>query len=297
MLLHGLNIDQDFQRLDSKLLVSSPVSGPDEGGLFLLDFKQNTLKKLYTGGCMGMAWLRDRLIVATNQNQLLTFNSRYQMIGNREFGQLDLHGVARYNENIALVVETEHNAIGCYESDTLKRIGEIRLNPSNRDVHHLNDIWLEGNLLYVSMFSPYGKWHKQPMKESGAIISFDLSNFKPNESITINPANHVLIQNLYMPHTVMIYKNKLSYCNSMSFQVVIGESQTVHLSGFTRGLAITDDMIFIGQSRMRHVLRIPHKFSNCSLDGGIHVYDPKFRISRFVSLPAQQVYQILVSPR
>lgn len=297
MLLHGLNIDQDFQRLDSKLLVSSPVSGPDEGGLFLLDFKQNTLKKLYTGGCMGMAWLKDRLFVATNQNQLLCMNSRYQITAKQDCGKLDLHGVAKYNDHVVLVVETENNAIGCYEADTLKRIGEIRLNPATRDVHHMNDIWLEGSLLYVSMFSPYGKWHKQPMNVTGAIIVVDLSKFNPYVPLVINPANHVAVKNLYMPHSVIIYKNRLSYCNSMSFQTMIGGSPTVQLSGFTRGLALTDELVFIGQSRMRHVLRIPHKFTNCSLDGGIYVYNPKLRISRFVSLPAQQVYQILICPQ
>ncbi|MEF3312886.1 DUF4915 domain-containing protein [Paenibacillus sp. GYB004] len=297
MLLHGLDMDQDFHSLDSKLLVSCPVSGPDEGGLFLLDFKQNSLKKLYTGGCMGMAWVKDRLIVATNQNQLLCLNSRYQITARQDCGQMDLHGVIKYNDDIVLVVETENNAIGCYEAAALKRIGEIRLNPATRDVHHLNDIWLDSGLLYASMFSPYGKWHKQPMNVSGAIIVVNLGTFNPYVPLALNPANHVVVKNLYMPHSVLTYKNKLSYCNSMAFQTVIGGTQTVQLAGFTRGLAVTDELVFIGQSRMRHVLRIPHKFSNCSLDGGVHVYDPKLRISRFVSLPAQQVYQILICPQ
>jgi hypothetical protein len=48
-----------------------------------------------------------------------------------------------------------------------------------------------------------------------------------------------------------------------------GSDAKIQVAGFTRGLAITDDTIFIGQSRMRHVLRIPHESSNCCLDGGI----------------------------
>jgi hypothetical protein len=97
-----------------------------------------------------------------------------------------------------------------------------------------------------------------------------------------------------MPHTVMMHKNQLAYCDSMSFRVIVGKQTAIQAAGFARGLALTDNTIFFGQSRMRHVLRIPHQFSNCCLDGGIYVYNPEFKISRFVPLPEQQVYQIVM---
>jgi hypothetical protein len=115
-----------------------------------------------------------------------------------------------------------------------------------------------------------------------------------DQGLDLDLANHVVVKSLYMPHSIMVHQNKLSYCDSMSFSVITGNEAPIQLAGFTRGLAITDDTIFIGQSRMRRVLRIPHDSSNCCLDGGIYIYNPEFRISRFVSLPSQQVYQILV---
>lgn len=39
MLLFVLENDQDFEYLNTPLLVSCPASGSDQGGLFLLDFK------------------------------------------------------------------------------------------------------------------------------------------------------------------------------------------------------------------------------------------------------------------
>lgn len=293
VLLYGLEQDQDFQYIDTRLLVSCPV-GPDGGGLFLLDFKRNSLTKLYTGGCMGMAWVQDRLIVATNDNRIVALNKQFQMMGIMEYGNSDFHGAAKYDDKVILVAETAINAIGCYEVETFRRIGEIRLNRQYQDIHHINDIWLKGRTLYVSMFSLHDAWYNNPAQRKGGIISIDLDHFHPGGQFDVNPANHVVVGNLYMPHTVMIHKGRLAYCDSMSFNAVVGSRTKVQLSGFTRGLAITDKTIFIGQSRMRHILRIPHQFSNCSLDSGIYVYNPEFRISRFVPLPVDQVYQILV---
>jgi hypothetical protein len=289
-----LEKDQDFQYLDTRLLVSCPVSGPDEGGLFLLDFKHNSLKKLYTGGCVGMARVDDRLIVATSDNQIVTMDNRFHIVSTSEHRKLDFHGVAKFDDKFVLVAETAINAVGCYEIETGRRAGEIRFNSVDKDIHHINDIWLEGQILYVSMFSPHDKWYLNPLQKTGGIVAVDLSDYTPDQRLDVNPANHVVVEGLHMPHTVMVHKGQLAYCDSMSFSAVAGKQTVVQLAGFTRGLAITDDTVFIGQSRMRHVLRIPHEFSNCGLDGGIYVYNPEFRISRFVSLPAQQVYQILL---
>jgi len=293
LLLYGLEKDPDFRHIDIRLLTSCPASDSDEGGLFLLDFQHNRLKKLYTGGCMGMARASGRLIVATCDSELIALDGRFQTVAKTKCRKLDFHGMARWSEDVVLVVETAINAIGCYETATLSRIGEIRLNPADKDVHHLNDIWLEGRTLYVSMFSPYERWYLNPTEKSGGIVAIDLSAFRPDRRLVVVPANSVIVSGLYMPHTVMVHDGELVYCDSMSFRVCAGKETTIQVAGFTRGLAFAGDTIFIGQSRMRHVLRIPHEFSNCCLDGGLYVYSRAFRISRFVALPAQQIYQIV----
>lgn len=294
MLLHGLEKDPVFQHLDTLLLVSCPSNEPDEGGLYLLDFKHNGLKKLYAGGCMGITRVNDRFIVATDANRIVVLDERFQLVSVSEQGKLDFHGVAQFNEKIVLIAETAIDAIGCYEVDTFTRIGEIRFHSDNKDMHHINDIWLEESTLYVSMFSPFDEWYKDPLKRTGAIVAVDLTRFAPDGNLDVNPSDHVVVGDLHMPHTVMMHNNQLAYCDSMSFRAIVGKQTSIQAAGFTRGLAFTDNTIFIGQSRMRHVLRIPHQFSNCCLDGGIYVYNPEFRISRFVPLPEQQVYQILI---
>lgn len=294
MLLHGLETDQDFRHIDERLLVSCPAGGHDSGGLFLLDFKRNALTKLYTGSCLGMSWVEDRLIVTTDDNRIVLLNRQLQPISETKHRKLDFHGSMPYNDKTVLIAETAVNAIGCYEVGSFRRIGEIRLHPDVKDIYHINDIWLEGRTLYISMFTPYDKWYLNPLEHTGAIIAVDLADYEPSRCLTIHPPDHIVKRDLFMPHTVMVHEGQLVYCNSMSFSAQIGDRMTIQLGGFTRGLAITENAVFVGQSRMRHVLRIPHQFSNCSLDAGIYVYHPEHRISRFVSLPAQQVYQILV---
>jgi hypothetical protein len=293
MLLYALDQDPVFGKLETRLLVSCPANGPGEGGLYLLDFRENSWTKLYAGGCTGMAWVGGRLIVATDDNRLLSFGQDLQLLAASQQDQMDFHGAAAWGDSALLVAETAINAIGCYEAGSFNRLGEIRLNPERKDIHHINDIWLEGNTLYISMFSPYDNWFSDPLQKSGAIIAVSLSGFRPGDSIAVDPADHIAVGNLHMPHSVMMRQHELAYCDSMSFRTVIGQTE-IQAGGFTRGLAFADDIVFIGQSRMRHVLRIPHRFSNCCLDGGIYVYHPEFRISRFVPLPEQQVYQILV---
>ncbi|WP_208591997.1 DUF4915 domain-containing protein [Gracilibacillus suaedae] len=293
-MLYGLKDDPDFKHINKRLLITCPSSETDQGGLFLVDFNHNAFKKLYSGSCSGMTIVNDRLFIASDENQIITMDQEFQVIHKKQYSKLDFHDITKFDDHVVLVVETATNTIGCYDTDSLTRIGEIRFNAEDKDIHHINDIWLDGHTLYVSMFSPYGKWYMTPQQRNGGIVAIDLTDFHPTQQLHINPENHIVVKDLYMPHTVMMHQNKLAYCDSMSFRVVAENKLPIQLSGFTRGLAITDNTMFIGQSRMRHVLRIPHEFSNCSLDGGIYVYDPKFRISRFVPLPVQQVYQILI---
>ncbi len=293
-MLYRLENDPDFQHIDTRLLVSCPSSESDQGGLFLLDFEQNRLEKLYTGSCSGMTLVNNQLFVASDNNELIVMDQKFQVLQKKQYSKLDFHDIVRLNDQVVLVVETANNTIGCYDTATLERLGEIRFHADDKDVHHINDIWLDGHTLYVSMFSPFGKWFMQPMKKNGAIISIDLTDFDPTSKLRFTPEHHVVAKDLYMPHSVMMHQNELAYCDSMSFRAVVGSGTPIQLPGFTRGLCITEKAVFIGQSRMRHILRIPHEFSNCTLDGGIYVYDPQFRISRFIPLPALQVYQIMV---
>ena len=295
MLLYGLRSDPDFSGVTARLLVSCPSAGEEEGGLFLLDFAGNRMTKLYAGGCTGFVRAGGRWIVAAEGDELIAFDDRFRIAARKKWRKSDFHGAAALDDGVVLFAETGRNAVGCYDADSLERIGEIRFSPEERDVFHINDIWVEGRMLYVSAFTSSGKWFLDPLAKSGTISAIDLADFRPDARLDADLAARPVAGGLRMPHSVIVHNGRIAYCDSMMFRVSAGGAD-IQFPGFTRGLAIGEDAVFVGQSRMRHVLRIPHQFSNCAQDAGVHVYLPEWRISRFVPLPVQQVYQIALRP-
>jgi len=295
VLLYGLRNDPDFACVSDRLLVSCPTGGEETGGLYLLDFAGNRWTKLYAGGCTGFVYAKGRWIVAVDGDELIAFDNHFRIAARKKWRKSDFHGAAALNDEVVLFAETGRNAVGCYDAESLERIGEIRFSPEERDVFHINDIWVDGRKLYVSAFTCTGKWYLDPIAKSGTISVIDLSGFRPDTRMDADLAECKAADGLHMPHSVTVTKGGIAYCDSMRFRVAAGGLH-VQFPGFTRGLALTDETMYVGQSRMRHVLRIPHEFSNCSQDAGIHVYRPEWRISRFVPLPVHQVYHIVLLP-
>lgn len=292
-ILFGLKQDKEFGGLNESILVTCAKNELGSGGVFLLNFNDNSMNKVFEGDCRGISIHGANYIIATGYEGILVLDRKFQLVTKSEALPLDIHGITKLNDDILLVVETGSNSIGCYSIKTFRRIGEIRINQTKKDENHLNDIWMEGKLLYLSMFTPSGDWHKDLQIKAGCIAAFDLTKFNPYTSTNVSPANHLVKKGLYMPHSVLISKGKLMYCNSMSFEVVTAD-KNIPFQGFTRGLAVGDDFIFVGQSRMRHFSRISDHYMNCMIETGVYIYKQSKRISRFIPLPVGQVYQILL---
>ena len=142
MLLYGLRQDSEFGHLNVRLLVSCPSDPGSIGGLFLLDFANNSIRRLFTGDCRGMAIHEDRLFLATNTHGVVELDREYRQTRSISITGMDVHGLAVWQGTHLLLVESAVNAIGCYSLDTFERTGEIRMHESDRDEIHLNDMWL-----------------------------------------------------------------------------------------------------------------------------------------------------------
>jgi len=77
-------------------------------------------------------------------------------------------------------------------------------------------------------------------------------------------------------------------------QRVVGDQIMCQTNGYVRGLAKHQHYLYIGQSTMRRLDRFANRFNNISLDCGILVWNIDNKTSRFVSLPAKSVFDILV---
>ncbi|MDR3541823.1 MAG: DUF4915 domain-containing protein [Desulfosporosinus sp.] len=303
MLLYGLRNDPNFSLLRDKFLVTCNSDDSDNGGIFLMDFERNMWQKVFEGDCRGAVRVGERIFVVTNTHGFLIFDADLisKMAGNLE--DLDVHGIVSFDEKFLFVAETKRNAVGFYDIESLERIGEIKFNMSDMDENHINDLWIHGSKLMVSMFTPHGNWrwdwNTRTKPDAGCIIEVDITSLNLRKSNFVDPQNVIILSGLCMPHSVIIKNGRTAYCDSMNFSVVIQDNEIIHdneiiqYQGFTRGLVIQNDTIFCGQSRLRHLSKFTEKFSNRSMECGIYVTRANRKISRFIPLPASQVYQIM----
>lgn len=261
-------------KLQFKLLVSCVN---DNGGLYNLEWKHGdyTLTKIISGSFRGIAQCGEHFIVVM-ERVILKLDQNFNVLrGVRADNNAEFHGVFIQNGK-AYIVETELNSIGIYDLANLSRTGEILFMPAGEDFNHINDLYMDNDTILFSMFTIDGKWRSKP-ENCGVILSYNL------EHCTID---QVLFKSLHRPHSVIRHKGHIYYCNSSKFEVKRDEETIFHADGFTRGLAIVDRFLFVGQSYSRLA---GGKICDC----GIHMIDLASHTSTFIPVPSVEVYGIL----
>jgi hypothetical protein len=252
-----------------------------DGGLYRLDLTNSRLEAIFPGGDFrGIAKYRHRLrnyyIVVSNDDGILKLDRHFSIIQQNKVLDLDFHGAAVYR-NCAYIVETATNTIGIYEREHLSRIGEIRLSLFNDDVLHVNDLDFSGDRLFISMFSDKPGWREQEGR-SGVILEYSLSK-------------HEIVQahcrQLNKPHSVICSSDGLYYCNTFDHTVMKGSELIVRTSKYPRGLAVTDDTLFVGLSVSRQSEEQDERAE-------IMVYNRSAQTSQYVAVPCKEIYSLLL---
>ncbi|MCL6443873.1 MAG: TIGR03032 family protein [Alicyclobacillus sp.] len=222
-------------------------------------------------------------MLATNSNGILLLNNDFQIINRyTPLRDMDYHGIAVCGDDV-YVAETSTNSIGIYTLPDLMRRGEIRFSSEDTDVHHVNDLCIDKDTMYVSMFSYEANWRHAPV-DSGTIVEYSLRTHRVTK---------ILYNGLKQPHSVTVFGNELFYCDSGRMLVKQGQRAIFQSIGWTRGLDLIDNLVFIGQSHSRNTSITSTDKLNVSLDCGVHIFDRSTRTSTFLSLPSQEVYSIL----
>jgi hypothetical protein len=244
-----------------------------EGALYSLEWSKGKFKltQILQDNCRGIKQFGNKFICVT-EFTIFILDSNFQVVLTKIADVImDYHGVFIY-ENKAYIVETALNSIGIYDLSDLSRVDEIIFPPKGQDANHINDLFIMDDTMFLSMFSLEERWGER--EHIGLILSYSLSNKKIKQ---------VHYTNLSRPHSVICHNKQIFYCNSLKFEVKRGNDVIFHAPGFTRGLAIKDPFIFIGQSLYR-----PNKTGVC----GIHVFDQAHKTKQFIRLPSAEVYDI-----
>jgi len=155
----------------------------------------------------------------------------------------DLHSfLVLPGEKELLVASTGTDEILRLKLDGFHVLSEVAIfqmgNGDRCDQHHLNSLVMWKGDIYITGF---GK------KEEGGDWSTARNGF------ILNLMNNVkILEGLEHPHSLTVIDGKLAFCESRKKTLrFVGDPATVNLSGYTRGLCVGDENIFIATSTQR----------------------------------------------
>ena len=284
----------DFLSHKATVLISSPNHNFDEksgGGLYKYTINPKKEKKVYSGKC--------RTVIKGGNKYYILDMLKGVVILDLKFNVLDVIELQKNTEPHGLTIDEENNhlyvgqpgrdSIGIYSLDTKKLVNEIFLSDkwkrNKKDNHHLNDLCIHENSLFVSLFSFSGNWENEIY--DGGILEF---NKESGEKI--GP----VVTGLWMPHSVMRINGKLSYLNSMKSELYNGSrNKLATFRGFTRGLDYDGKYYFIATTGHRYPEKLMNTLDNISLDCGFYVFDEKTKLSKFFNIDScESVHSLIV---
>jgi acetolactate synthase-1/2/3 large subunit len=157
--------------------------------------------------------------------------------------------------------------------------------PGERDSWHLNSLFLRDGELFVSAFGRFRKhreWAEHKCDGSGIVMS--LATGKD------------ILAGLSCPHSPKFMDGAWIVCNSATQELVQIEESTgairrrLQLGGWTRGVAVSDDLLFVGESANRHVPKANDRAS-------IAVICRKtWNLLDRIELPCREISDLLLAP-
>jgi len=298
--LNNLRIIAEFEECKTKLLICSSehkiYSELDKekkkgGGLYLYNIAEKKYEKLLEGSFHNIIDAGDKYYILDESRGVLVVTKDFKI--KKEFGfEMDSfsHGLAFCpKRNRIFIGKAGLDKISVYDAKNYKHLADIPLSEKTykykRDLHHLNDLFVKDDYLYVSIFSHSGNY--QIGIYDGGILQINLDDYK---------IRHILINNAWMPHTICFFGNELYYLDSMNGILYKGDKQPIgRFPGFLRGLDSDGRFFYVGQSEARYFDRFEGRIDYISLNGGFYMFDEKTKAGKFLSMPdVRQIRNLIV---
>lgn len=230
------------------LLISGFGDDSHGGGLFVYDgARLEQVDRISTTGlavadghCARLLRTPDELAAS---GELLIYDDRGVALYRRIDGLGDAHDIA-WN-GYEYVVE-------CSFSNTifwLSRSGEIVRQwraPGEPDSWHLNCLCIRDSTVFVSAFGRFHghrEWNQSDLGDTGFLMNLETGADR--------------IRGLSHPHSPRFLDGAWIICNSRTRELLQFDDKTgicqhrLSLNGYTRGVAVSDDFIFVGESTRR----------------------------------------------
>ncbi len=263
------------------------------GGLYKYTIGPNKIERLLKGSFRQMVVADESIfVIEFVECKLYKLDFNFNILNKYELDAANYCGIDYCPKRKMLVlVNAALDTISFYDSKTFELLNRIQYsNKNSKDKvtrqHHLNDICILNDYLYVSYFSHSGNWKINI--HDGGISEIDMNNI---DSLPVP-----IVRGLWKPHSPKIIRGELCYLDSMrgrfhtNDQTISGE-----FHGFSRGLAYDGRFYYIGQSEDMYMSKRFGTTNNIMLNAGFYLFDIDTKASRFYPmLDNMNIHDILI---
>jgi hypothetical protein len=251
------------------------------GGIFRLrgDRNDNSISKLYSGNCHGMSRKGSKVFFTDSDVGV------YQL-DLSDFAIKKVFDVEKGFRGHGLHVSDYHVYIACSYRDSVVKfnmaghiVDEFEISDlcreTGRPYHHVNDICVFQDDIYLSMFSKTGSWQNGFL--DGCIAKINLKT----KSISFP------LEQLGMPHNIKVNAEGYHVCNSLYSELRSNNRSVLFRgNGFLRGFFENKDSYIIGESKNRNFASLKDRpLLNACLDTRINFVSKKYGAYVSVQLP------------
>ncbi len=272
----------------SGYLLLATCSGDEDTGGGLCVFDGQTVEVIDRVSSAGLRVAGDRMIrllrtpLATGGGEFLVYDAR----GVRQYLRVDElsdgHYFAWDGRNIVAASTGSNSILWIAPSGEVERVWRA---PGEDDSWHLNEVVLHEGRLYACAFGKYANYRGYKGNErNGHGHVFDLET------------GTRVAEGLCAPHSPRFFDGCWSVCDSAMCSVIQFERggraprRTTQLNGFTRGMAVNDEYVFVGESA-------PRSDRGLVQGGSIAILSREsFEFVARVQLPFQEVFDLELAP-
>lgn len=268
--------------LEKKILIASPEHSfltNSGGGLYELSLLNGDAKKVYTGKCRTVVKFDEKFAVIDMLSGLIILDKNYNVLEKITLPEnTEPHGLYYCDQSKLFF-------LGCPGNDCVYSMsveGDIKdcFNITDKyqnrraDYHHINDLMVKDNSLFVSMFSISGNWNHQVY--DGGVVEFDIETKQKIGSVW---------RDLWMPHSITKYNNTLCLLDSMTGRLISADHTiNINLPGFVRGLDFVDNFAIIALSSHRYPEKATQLPFPVMMNAGVAVVDLKNNMFKLFDL-------------
>lgn len=267
-------------------------SSLDGGGLYRYSIGPNTCECVLRGQFRQIEQVGDLFyVVEYVEMALYVLDRDFNVVAKHELDAPNYCGIAHDPKRDLLVLaNSTTDCLTIYEREGFRQVARIpfsyKCGLDIKSPHHLNDVCIAEDHLYVSYFSYGGAWRKG--QYDGGVSEFHLDRLSEGPT--------PLATGLWSPHSPKFIDGNLCYLDSMRGNLHIN-NQTVAAGfhGFARGLAFDGNYYYVGMSEDMYMSRVFSVRDSIMMNAGFFMVDIDTRASRFYPmLNNMNVHDLLV---